>query len=230
MTIALVDPLLREITHFSALAVHKGVAAGPGGNTSVRDGDVMWISPSGVALDDIGSEQWSAVDIATGVSLKSAVRLSSEFLMHLAIYQERSDVRAVMHTHPTYTIAVISAGEDSIPYMFPDHVAIVGNLRSLDYVVPCTPQLADAVRAGISDPSLSGLLLRNHGLITVGSTMKEAWFRTEITEEAAKIYAIARSIGTPRVLSAEECREILDLEAEKYRQAVLRNPNGSVAG
>jgi L-fuculose-phosphate aldolase len=223
MTTLTNEHLKAELSRYSKRAVERGLAAGPGGNTSVRDGDTLWISPSGLALDEIGDDEWVGLDIESGTNLTPQLRASSEFLMHLGIYRSRPDVASVIHTHPTVTIAVISAGIETIPFMFPDHVAVVGELGAVDYIVPCTSELADAVQTAIGVPGVSGLLLRNHGLITVGSTVKEAYYRTEITEEAARIWWIAQAIGIPRTLTISEQQDILNLEAEQYRQAVLRN-------
>ena len=73
-------------------------------------------------------------------------------------------------------------------------------------------------------PGINGLLMRNHGLITVGATMKEAYYRTEVVEDAARVFWIALTSGTPQVLSDQQAEEILNLEAERYRQRLLREP------
>lgn len=216
--------LKAELARYSARIVSRGLAVGPGGNTSVRDGGTMWISPSGYALDDIAGEHWVPVEIASGRSLQDGPRPSSEVAMHLAIYRERADVDAIVHTHPPTTIGIISAGHDEIPYLFPDHVALVGRLPCIGYVVPCTPELAAAVIEAMGEPGINGLLMRNHGLITVGTTMKEAYYRTEVVEDAARVFWIALTSGTPQILSEHQAEEILSLEAERYRQRLLRQP------
>jgi L-fuculose-phosphate aldolase len=216
--------LKAEIARYSARIVHRGLAVGPGGNTSVRDGHLMWISPSGYALDDIAESSWVPVTIATGESPAESPRPSSEVSMHLAIYRERQDVDAIVHTHPPHTIGIVASGYDDIPFLFPDHVAIVGKLPCIEYVPPCTRELAEAVIDAMRAPAVNGLLMRNHGLITIGKTVKEAYYRTEVVEDAARVYWIARSVGTPRVLSALEAEEILGMEAERYRQRLLREP------
>jgi L-fuculose-phosphate aldolase len=211
-----------ELSRYSARIVQRGLVVGPGGNTSARVDGVMWISPSGYALDEIGAEDWVAIDIASGQASQSEPRPSSESAMHLAIYRARPDVSAIVHTHPPTTIGVISAGLDEIPFMFPDQVALVGTVPCIDYVVPCSQELADAVVETMRDQEVNALLMQNHGLITIGHNLKEAYYRTEVIEDAARVYWIAASVGTPRVLSALEADEIQNLEAERYRQRLLR--------
>ncbi len=214
-----------ELIRYSTRIVERGLAAGPGGNLSVRDGNRIWISPSGYPLDLIEQDDWVPMDIASGRTERDGPRASSEFEMHLEIYRVRPDVNAIVHTHPPITIGVISAGIREIPPMFPDFVAIAGTIGAIDYVVPCSPELAAAVRHEIRDPAMSALLMRNHGLLTVGGSVREAYYRTEVIEEAARIFWVARSVGTPEVLSAADSAAILDLEAERYRQKLLAQPN-----
>lgn len=214
--------LLHELGHYSEHIVRRGLVVGPGGNTSVRDGAVMWISPSGYALDDIAVEHWVAVEIESGQPRQQEPRPSSESAMHLALYRARPDIEAIVHTHPPTTIGVISAGLKKIPFMFPDQVALVGSVPAIDYVVPCSQELADAVVAAMGQPTVNALLMQNHGLITVGHNLKEAYYRTEVIEDAARVFWIAKTVGTPRTLSPDEADEILNLEAERYRQRLLR--------
>jgi L-fuculose-phosphate aldolase len=218
-----------ELARYSARLVSRGLVVGPGGNTSARDGEIMWISPSGFALDDIGVDDWVVMDIASGEARQRTPRPSSEFAMHLAIYRARPDVSAIVHTHPPTTIGVISAGIDRIPFMFPDQVAVVGDVPFIGYVVPCSQELADAVVAAMGDEDVSALLMQNHGLITIGHNLKEAYYRTEVVEDAARIFWVAATIGTPRTLTAPEADEIRSLEAERYRQRLLRDSSAAAS-
>ena len=180
----------------------------------------MLISPSGFALDEVGEKDWVRVDIHTGSVADPAGRPSSEVSMHRAIYRERQDVNAVVHTHPPVTIAVISSGHSEIPFMFPDQVAIAGLTPSIPYVIPCSEELASAVVHALGQDA-SVLLLQNHGHIAVGATLEQAYTRTEIVEDAARVFWMAKTMGQPRILTDGEADAILGLEAEKYRQALL---------
>ena len=211
---------LFELGVYGAKIVQRHLAVGPGGNISVRDGDHMLISPSGFALDEVDEKDWVRVDIQTGCVVDPVGRPSSEVSMHRAIYEARPDVNAVVHAHPPVTIAVISSGYQEIPFMFPDQVAIAGRTPSLPYVIPCSEELASAVVHALGQDA-SVLLLQNHGLITVGATLKQAYYRTEIVEDAARVFWMAKTIGEPRALTGEEADAILGLEAERYRQTLL---------
>lgn len=211
-----------ELSGYSKKLVDKQLVVGPGGNTSLRDGDVMWISPSGYSLDDVAPDHWVPIDIETGNNLNRSLKPSSELMMHLEIYRQRQDVNAIVHTHPPITIGIISTDINEIPPMFPDYVAIVGKkVPYIDYVVPCSDELAYAVIDVLKDPSYTSLFMKNHGLITVGSNMKQAYYRTEIIEDAARIFWVSHTVGKPHILSEQQVDQILNLEAEKFRQKLL---------
>lgn len=216
------DDVRQQLCRIASKLCQRGLVAGPGGNISARESGSMFISPSGYALDDITPEGWVEVDVQSG-AVVSGARPSSEVFMHLQLYRKRPDVHAIVHTHPVYCIGVISADRD-IPVMFADYTALLGELPCLDYVLPTSAELADRVSQAIG--AAAGVLLRNHGAVTVGATLKEAYFRTEILEDAAKVFVIASLMGAPRVLSSAECAEVQALESEEYRVSLLQRMKG----
>ncbi|WP_058308540.1 class II aldolase/adducin family protein [Gracilibacillus massiliensis] len=209
----------RQLKEYATKLVTSGLVVGAGGNLSMRDGAYMYISPSGFDLQEIEEEQWVKVDIETGKVL-SDLKPSSELLMHLECFRRRSDIDSVLHAHPSYSVGVSSASKD-IPSMFPDFPAMIKNVKYLDYMIPTTHVLADAVAEVIEETDV--VVMRNHGVLTVGKTMKEAYFFMQLTEEAAKVYTISSSVGIPRLLTEEECQDLKNLSSEKYRAKLLKN-------
>lgn len=210
---------LREaLAYFGRRILEVGLAVGPGGNISARWGKKMLISPSGLAFDEVTPQGYVAVDIETG-NVEGEGRPSSEVAMHRAIYRAREDVQAVVHVHPPFVIGVASGGGVIQP-MFPDFVALLHRVVTLPYILPCTEELAKAVGEAVQNAE--AVVLVNHGAITVGATLKEALYRAQILEEGAKILTVARLFGSPRFLSEEEQEALLALEAERYRQRVLK--------
>jgi L-fuculose-phosphate aldolase len=208
-----------QLCEYAKKIVQQHLVVGPGGNISATHDGKMYLSPSGMALDEIREEQWVEVDIATGKITDNGLRPSSEVLMHLYIYRENPEVKAVVHTHPPYCIALTLVA-DQLPVMFPDQAALTGKTAFVPYVVPTTDRLANAVKAHAREAST--ILLVNHGLVTTGRNLREAYYRTEIVEESAKIWLIARSIREPKVLTEEEFQEIASLESEAYRVKLLQ--------
>ncbi|WP_369018965.1 class II aldolase/adducin family protein [Thermatribacter velox] len=213
------DKLREDLVFYGNKLVDLGLVVASGGNISARFGNFMLISPSGLAFDELKPEDFVKVNLDNG-EVVGGGKPSSEILMHWFCYRERKDVGAVVHTHPTYTIGVVSAGK-TIPPMFPDFVAYVGKVAMIDYCTPCTQELAEAVLGALS--SSSAVCMVNHGLLTVGSTLKEAFYRSVVVEEAARVYFIASIVGSPRILTERECRSIRELDAEKYRIGLLKN-------
>ncbi|TDL69438.1 class II aldolase/adducin family protein [Paenibacillus amylolyticus] len=208
-----------ELTKYARRAVAQGLVVGPGGNLSARSGGTMLLSPSGYALEDLEPDEWIAIDIETGATSAGSTRPSSEVLMHLYSYRVNPDIQAIVHTHPAYTIA-LSLVFDELPHLFPDQSALVGDIGFVPYVLPTTKQLADAVSAKVEEHT--ALILVNHGLVTTGKNLREAYYRTQVVEESAKVYMIAKAAGEPKVLTAEEYKEIQSLESEAYRVQLLQ--------
>jgi L-fuculose-phosphate aldolase len=214
-----VAALRQELCVYARKTVANRLVVGPGGNISARLGGKMYLSPSGFALDEVRPEQWVEVDVATGEVTDNGLRPSSEVLMHLYLYRKNPDIHAVVHTHPPYCIA-LTLVTDRLPVMFPDQAALVGRTAYVPYVLPTTAALAEAVAAQASEAGT--LLLGNHGLVTVGRNLREAYYRTEVVEESAKIYLIAASVREPRALTPAEVEEIASLESEAYRIRLLQ--------
>ncbi|HEY0827877.1 MAG TPA: class II aldolase/adducin family protein [Bacilli bacterium] len=208
-----------ELTKYARKTVAKGLVVGPGGNISARFEGDMYLSPSGFALEDIEPDQWVKVNIETGEVAKTPFRPSSEVLMHLYCYRVNSAVQGIVHTHPAYCIALTTV-TDKLPMLFPDQAALVGEITYIPYLVPTTNVLADAVAEKAVE--FNSILLGNHGLVTTGKNLREAYYRTEVMEESAKIYLIAKAVGEPRALTAEEFKEIQSLESEAYRIQLLQ--------
>ena len=135
-------------------------------------------------------------------------------------------MNAVVHTHPPFAIGVISSGYDEIPVMFPDYVVLLGRVPCIDYVVPCSEELADDVVEVLRHPEYQALLMKNHGVITLGTNLLQAYYRTELVEDGARVFYIGKCVGTPRALTDAETQAILDSEAEKYRIRLLESKNG----
>lgn len=212
--------LRNELSKYGRRVLSERLATGAGGNISARVADVMLISPSGMSLEDTSPDQYVAVSISSGSILqKNGLRPSSEVLMHLACYRKNAEIRAVVHTHPQYTIALTSSGHDLKP-MFADSVIYLGQQPPhLDYITVTTPELAAAVEARIEGAFC--IILRNHGAITVGANLKQAFWRACTLEETARIQFLATLIGKPRFLDADEANKLESLASEQYRRELI---------
>ena len=218
--------ILAELVQTSRALVDDGLVRGAGGNVSAREGDIMWISPSGFSLKDATPLDYPGISITGGDIVRGSNRPSSEVLMHLAIYRRRADVEAAIHTHPPITIALTAAGHDLQPMFADYYVYLGGNVPHIPYVTVTTPELALEVENVVAAVDCYGIVLRNHGAISVGTSIKEAYFRTLAIEEQATIQHAALQVGEPCFLAPEECIKLDQLGSEAYRRELLARMKG----
>ncbi|MFD0714679.1 class II aldolase/adducin family protein [Paenibacillus sp. GCM10027626] len=212
--------LRNELCNYARKIASSGLVVGPGGNLSARTGDWMYLSPSGFAVEEIEASQWVEIEISTGAITDNGLRPSSEVLLHLYAYRVNPLIEAIVHTHPSSCIA-FTLVETELPVMFPDQAALVGRTAYVPYVLPTTEQLAVAVAGKAGEAS--SILLGNHGLVTTGRNLREAYYRTQIVDESCKVYLSAHAVSSePSVLDEAQVAEIASLESEEYRIKLLQ--------
>lgn len=213
--------IVEQLVSTANKIISSGLVTGAGGNLSIRDEQSFWISPSGFSFEDAKAKDYVQIDTQNGNKLYGDFKPSSELSMHQAIFQERPDVNAIIHTHPKMTISVTSSGHDLKP-MYADYYVYLGkNVPHLPYITVTTEDLADAVRKEFQSPNCHGVVLRNHGIITTGKSLKEALFRNMAMEEQATIQYQALLVGEPDYLSDEELQKLDELNSESYRRQLL---------
>lgn len=210
----------KDLVFYGRKIEEKNLTVGPGGNTSARAADVVYIKASGAAFEDATANDYIGIDLKTGKVVGSFKKPSCEILMHLGCYAVRDDIAAVVHTHSPYAVAVASSGQ-TVPPLFPDHIGLLGTeVPLVDYVVPAGKELADRVVEAAQKHN--AILLANHGVVTLGTNVREAYFRALALEAAAQIFILSKLTGGARPLTPEEVREVDELEAEDYRRELLK--------
>ena len=187
----------------SARAMHRsGLVVGSSGNVSARvhGEELLAITTAGKDYETMGLDEVVVTDFE-GDAVEGDGLPSTEMLMHVAIYRARPDVRAVMHTHSVYASALAVAGEP-LPPLIDEMVIVLGDsIQVSDYAFPATEELGDAVVAALGERNAA--LIRNHGLVGVGSSLAEALHVCQLAEHIAHIYAAAKTLGTPKPLPEE---------------------------
>lgn len=193
----------------------QGLIAGRDGNLSVRlEPTRVLVTPSGLLKSQIAATDMVEVDLATGQSRRGARKPTSELDLHLRILRHRPDVRAVVHAHPPAATAFAVAGQEIPGNLLPELIFVVGPVPLVPFGMPGTPELGDRIVPYIANPRRHALLLANHGAVTMGRTLDEAWIRMESLEHAARIITAARTVGEPKPLDA---RAVETLEAMRER-------------
>lgn len=195
----------------------SGLNQGTSGNVSMREGEGMLVTPSGVPYDDATPDMM--VRVAADGAPSGPLKPSSEWRMHLDIYRARPEARAVVHVHSPYATA-LSCHRRNIP-AFHYMVAVAGgaDIRCAHYATFGTQALSDAMLAALE--GRSACLLANHGQIAFGPSLDKAlWLAGEV-ETLARQYLIARGIGEPVMLDDTEMARVLDLFASYGKQPAL---------
>ena len=195
----------------------EGLTVGTWGNFSVRDPEtgLIYITPSGMDYREISGDDIVVLD--SKLSIVDGTRVPSiEKAMHVAIYNERSDVNAVIHTHPLYS-SVLGVNGMDLPGVSEDFVQIVGDrMICSEYALPGTQQLAQNAVEALGKNN--GVLLPNHGTIVVGPNMSMALTICKVVEKSAHVYIMSLSIGTPNLIDPEDIIAMQDYAQNKYGQ------------
>jgi L-fuculose-phosphate aldolase len=210
----------RELVEIGKKIAEKGLVVGPGGNTSVRVGNLVYMKASGISFETAKEEDYIGVDINTGDVVDGNLKPTSEIWLHLECYRIRDDINAVVHTHPPLSIAYAFQGDPLRPFT-PDMVALIGSdIPIIEYVVPGGKEFANSVKEIIKNHN--GVLIKNHGLVTVGNNLREAYYRTLLIEDSIKTVIFAKLLGSMRFFTKQQIEEINNLEIERYRRKFLK--------
>jgi L-fuculose-phosphate aldolase len=181
-----------EVVHYARLLAGRRYVVGADGNVSVREaGGRFLITPTGVPYDRL-----SAAEVCRlGLDGSGGGRPSSEWRLHAAVYAARPDVKAIVHAHPVHACA-LAVNREPLPAILDEVGPVLGGQVAVAEYAPSGT--ADLGRAAVL--ALAGrqaVLLANHGSLTVGSDLAEAFYRLEVLERAAEVFLVARRAGTP---------------------------------
>lgn len=180
------------------------------GNISFRlDAENLLTTPTGVCKADMRPEQMVVVDPQGTV--KGLGRPSSELPMHLFIYQQRPEIRAVVHAHPIYATAFATAGISLDRCVLAEIVATLGSIPVAPYGTPSTAELPESLRPFLQRHE--AILLANHGAVTLGRDLWDAYFKLERVEHYARVVFVARQLGGEKALPKSEVQKLFDLRS-----------------
>ena len=182
---------IAEIIDVSNEIYDKGLVSGKSGNISARFGNAVAITPTLKSLSDLCEEDIVLVDMEGNVLTKG--KPSSEVNMHLEIYKKRPDVNAIVHTHSPYATGFAFSkkklkrlegfGPIKTPY-----------LQSIEYEMPGSDKLAKSASEGLGDEDV--VILKNHGVVCVSDSLKEAMLLAVFVEETAKTQFISLMLNS----------------------------------
>jgi L-fuculose-phosphate aldolase len=204
------EPALRaDIVEVGRRMYARSYTASNDGNISVRlDANRLLMTPKGVCKGFMTPDMLCITDL-DGRKLQGDRNPSSEMLMHLEVYRQRPDVRGVVHAHPPTATGFAVAGIPLDRAVLAEVLTTLGSVPIAAYATPSTSELPEAVRKYIK--AHDGMLLANHGALTVGGDVFDAYYKMETIEHFARISLVARMLGRENVLSREEVTRLQEL-------------------
>jgi L-fuculose-phosphate aldolase len=198
----------REIVRVGKLMYERSYVVSSDGNISIRlDDDRIVATPTMTCKGRMTEESLAITDL-NGKPL-SDKRASSELAMHLLIYHERPDVRAVCHAHPPHGTAFAVAGIAIDQPILSEVILTLGCVPLAEYGTPSTEELTEAMRPLIKHHN--ALLMANHGAVAYGADIWQSFDRLETLEHTAKIAILARMLGGPRNLPADSIEKLINI-------------------
>ena len=207
------DQYRAGITRFCHLIYEKGYVASTDGNVSARlpDGHIM-CTPTISNKGFVKPEDMVIIDMKAQ-KIKGERKASSEIAMHLLIYEMRPDIHAVVHAHPPCATAYAAAGIPLNKALISEVVLALGCVPLAEYGTPGTPELSNRLKPFVKN--FDALLMANHGVVTYGVNLEDAFNRMDTVEHFAKISIYTKILGRERLLSSEDV-EKLWVQRQKY--------------
>ncbi|MBI9108798.1 MAG: class II aldolase/adducin family protein [Spirochaetales bacterium] len=200
--------------------VDAGLTAGTWGNISLRiDNNYMAITPSGGEYITMTPEDITIVNIHDGSY--EGRKPSSEKSLHSAVYRNRKEINAVVHTHST-NASVVAAARREVPPILDDLVQIIGpTVRCADYALPSTKKIVKTTMKALRGRNAA--LMANHGAICLGRDMEEVFTCCEVLEKACKAFIEAEFLGGAKGINKFEAALMHQIYLKKYSKIRIDN-------
>lgn len=206
--------LREQVVRAGRMMYERGWIAANDGNITARlDGERILATPAGVCKGALSPEDLIVCDNA-GNRVSGNRERTTEMGMHVAVYQARPDIQAVVHAHPPVSTGFAVAGRSLNLALMPELVVSMGSVPLAEYGLPGTPALAEGMLPYI--PKFNAILLANHGAVCYGESVPEAYARMETLEHLARITLVAELLGGPKVLPRAEVQKLFAAR-ERYQ-------------
>lgn len=206
------DRKLKElICEIGRRVYNKGFAAANDGNISIRVGEnEVLCSPTMICKGFMTPDDICAVDME-GKQIAGKRKRTSEVLLHLEIMRNRPDVKAVVHCHPPHATAFAVAREPIPQCILPEIEVFMGEVPIAPYETPGGQKFAETVTPFVKN-GVNTIILTNHGTVTFGADLEQAYWKTEILDAYCRILLLAKQLGKVTYLNERESVELLDLK------------------
>lgn len=225
------DEIKADMCEMGRRIYQREMAAAHDGNITVKISENEFLCTPTLTCKGFLKPQEIATIDASGNQIAGPKQRSSEALLHLQIYRARPDVRSVVHCHPPHATAFGIAREPLPQCVLPEVEMYLGEVPITPYRTPGTESFAETILPFVEQTN--AIILANHGTVTYGENVEQAYWRTEILESYCRMLILAKQIGGISYLSPEHSRELLDLKSQwgfddarntpAYAEADIRN-------
>ncbi len=203
----------RSICEIGKICYERNLISASDGNISVKmSDDTIIITPAGGMKGFLQLEQLARINTA-GEVIGAPAKSSSETGIHLVCYHERPDIRAVLHCHPPHAVALSVAEIDMQMPIIPEMIVTIGGIPTTPFATPGTSELGESIREIVRCSDT--MIMRNHGSVTLGNNLLDAFKKLDMLEHTARILWLAHTArGGLEPLSDDAVRKLLDTRAQ----------------
>jgi len=221
---ATLDQIREEICDIGRRLYNRGFAAANDGNVSYRfDEDRIVCTPTGISKGFMKPDDLCIVDMEAN-QISGHRKMTSEIRQHITILKHRSDVKSVVHCHPPHATAFGMVREAIPQYLMPEAEINLGTVPIAKYTIPGGQEFADAILPFVDKSDI--IIQANHGTVSYGATVEQAYFLVETLDAYCKILLLARSLGRVQYFTQEEAVALLELK----RTMGLKDPRIDITG
>lgn len=191
----------------------KGFCAGNEGNHSVRiSEDRVLCTPTGLSKGFLTPDMICTVDMdGKQVDTNNKYKRTSEVLVHLAIYKQRDDIKAVIHSHPPHATTFAIAGIPLPEGIHPEAEVFLGRVPVAPYATPSKQDLPDSITPLIG-PQTNSVLMGNHGTVSFSHSLIDTYYKLEIIDAYCRILLLTKQLGHANVLDKDQMHELLEVK------------------
>ena len=196
--------------------IANNLVGGTWGNISSKIDDVrMAITPSGMSYESLGPEDIAIVDFGSeDVTWEGKYKPSAEMKLHIAIYRERKEIGAVIHSH-SMNASTVAVARREVPPILDDMVQIIGpSIRVAEYALPSTKKIVKKTMKALKGRNAA--LMANHGAVCIGRDMEEAFTCTFVLEKTCKAFIEAEFLGGVKTINKFEAHFMRQYYLRKY--------------
>ena len=201
----------QEIIEFGKQLYDKNLTFATSGNISVKTDEGILITASGTALGRLVEDDIVLVDFEGNV--RSGAKPSSEKMLHIEIYKQRPDVKAIIHTHPVNLTSFAVCHEALKEPIMSENILYFEEIPVAEYAMSSSIELVEKTVKYLKNKDV--VMMANHGAISVANNLLNAFYKMETAEYYAKVTLNTRILGNPKNLSDKDVQDLIDLKNSK---------------